>query len=69
MGRGRAEWGGCLRWFGQRFCWRKSKVLVELRGVGSAAVVKTPVFFLGIGSDGYFDHTGYCLLNPARYAA
>ena len=38
VGRGRAEWGGCLRWFGQRFCWRKSKVLVELRGAGLAAV-------------------------------
>lgn len=38
--------GGCLRWVELRFCWCKLQFLVELRGLGLAAVAVHVVVFI-----------------------
>ena len=43
---------------GDGFVTGYGQVLVEQLGAGLAAAVKTPVFFLEIGSHGYFDLAG-----------
>lgn len=48
----------CLRWIESRFCWDKSQVLVERLSLVCATVSQSDGVNPGIGSDGFFDHTG-----------
>ena len=58
---------GCLCWVDPRFFWRKFKFSGELHGFEFAAVaVNRLVFFLEIGSDGYFGHTGWVMCRQVK---